>query len=229
MIGFEDAEPAGDPAAAVAMFAEAVEYGRQVAADRRKRPADDVMSAPANAEVDGERLTDDEFCMFWILLVIAGNETTRKSLSGAVVALQEHGLWKGLAREPGLLATGTDELVRHVSPVMQFRRTATRDVELGGRHVRAGDKIVMWYGAANRDPEVFSDPHSLDLSREPNPHLAFGTGPHFCLGSRLAKLEISAMLTELLTRYPRLSIDGEVSRITSTFISGIEHLPVTLR
>ncbi|MFV2176756.1 cytochrome P450 [Actinomadura sp. LOL_016] len=229
MIGFEDAELAGDPTAAAEMFGEAVEYGRQVAADRRSRPTDDVMSAIANAEVDGERLTDDEFCMFWILLVIAGNETTRNSLSGAVVALQEHGLWSGLARDPGRLATGTDELVRHVSPVMQFRRTATRDVELGGQHVRAGDKVVMWYGAANRDPAVFADPHSLDLSRDPNPHLAFGTGPHFCLGSRLAELEISTMLTELLTRYPRLSIDGEVSRITSSFISGIERLPVTLR
>ncbi|MFI0354979.1 cytochrome P450 [Actinomadura sp. 9N407] len=228
MIGFEDAELAGDPAAAVAMFGEAMAYGRQVAADRRARPTGDIMSAIANAEVEGERLTDDEFCMFWILLVIAGNETTRNSLSGAVLALQEHGLWDGLAREPGRLATGTDELVRYVSPVMQFRRTATRDHELGGQRVRAGDKIVMWYGAANRDPAVFGAPHALDLSRDPNPHLAFGTGPHFCLGSRLAKLEISLMLTELLTRYPRLRLDGEPARITSSFIAGIAHLPVAL-
>ncbi|GAA2158851.1 cytochrome P450 [Actinomadura napierensis] len=228
MIGFEDAELSGDPTAAVEMFGEAMEYGRQVAADRRARPTDDIMSAIANAEVDGERLTDEEFCMFWILLVIAGNETTRNSLSGAVIALQEHRLWGELARDPGLLAAGTDELVRYVSPVMQFRRTATRDVELGGQHVRAGDKIVMWYSAANRDPAVFTDPHTLNLTRDPNPHLAFGTGPHFCLGSRLAKLEISTMLTELVTRYPRLSIDGDVSRITSSFIAGIEHLPVTL-
>ncbi|OLT23256.1 hypothetical protein BJF79_02000 [Actinomadura sp. CNU-125] len=229
MIGFEDAELTGDAATAAEMFAEAVDYGRRVAADRRRRPTDDIMSAIANAEVDGERLTDDEFCMFWILLVIAGNETTRNSLSGAVVALQEHGLWGELARNPEQLATGTDELVRYVSPVMQFRRTTTKDIELGGQRIRAGDKVVMWYGAANRDPAIFSNPHSLDLSRDPNPHLAFGTGPHFCLGSRLAKLEISTMLTELLTRYPRLSIDGDVSRITSSFIAGIEHLPVTLR
>ncbi|WP_207943015.1 cytochrome P450 [Actinomadura sp. KC345] len=229
MIGFEDAELTGDPSAAVAMFAETVEYGKQVAADRRARPADDIMSAIANAEVDGERLTDDEFSMFWILLVIAGNETTRNSLSGAVIALQEHGLWDDLARTPERLATGTDELVRHVSPVMQFRRTATRHTELAGQHIRAGDKVVLWYTAANRDPAVFSDPHVPDLSRDPNPHLAFGTGPHFCLGSRLAKLEISTMLTELLTRHPRLRIDGDVKRITSSFIAGVDHLPVTLK
>jgi cytochrome P450 len=228
MIGFEDAELAGDPMSAVAMFAEATEYGKQVAADRRARPTDDIMSVIANTEIDGERLTDDEFCMLWILLVIAGNETTRNSLSGAVIALQEQGLWEELARTPELLATGTDELVRHVSPVMQFRRTATRDTELAGQHIRAGDKVVLWYNAANRDPAVFADPHRLDLSRDPNPHLAFGTGPHFCLGSRLAKLEISTMLTELLTRYPRLRVDGEIRRITSSFIAGVDFLPVTL-
>ncbi|GAA3209668.1 cytochrome P450 [Actinocorallia longicatena] len=228
MIGFEDAELAGDPMAAVAMFSEAIEYGKEVAADRRGRPTADIMSVIANTEIDGERLTDDEFCMFWILLVIAGNETTRNSLSGAVIALQEQGLWTELARDPGLLATGTDELVRHVTPVMQFRRTATRDTELAGQRIRAGDKVVLWYSAANRDPSVFADPHRLDLRRDPNPHLAFGIGPHFCLGSRLAKLEISIMLTELLTRFPRLRIDGDVRRITSSFIAGVEHLPVTL-
>ncbi|TDB95276.1 cytochrome P450 [Actinomadura sp. 7K534] len=228
MIAFEDAELTGDPSTAVAMFAEATEYGRQVAAERRARPTGDVMSAIANAEVDGERLTDGEFSMFWILLVIAGNETTRNSLTGAVIALQEHGLWDDLVRDPGLLATGTDELVRHVSPVMQFRRTATRDTVLGGQRIRAGDKVVLWYTAANRDPAVFADPHVPDLLRDPNPHLAFGTGPHFCLGSRLAKLEVSAMLTELLTRYPRLRLDGEAERITSSFIAGVDRLPVAL-
>jgi len=224
MIGFEDAELTGDPASAVAMFAEASDYGKQVAADRRARPGEDIMSVIANAEIDGERLTDDEFCMFWILLVIAGNETTRNSLSGAVVALQEQGLWGEAARGDA----ATDELLRHVSPVMQFRRTAMRDTELGGQRIRAGDKVCLWYAAANRDPSVFADPHRLDLSRDPNPHLAFGTGTHFCLGSRLAKLEMSTMLGELLTRYPGLTLAGDPQRITSSFIAGIEHLPVHL-
>ncbi|GAB2851319.1 cytochrome P450 [Actinocorallia aurea] len=228
MIGFEDAELAGDPTAAVASFGAAVEYGKQVAADRRARPTDDIMSALANAEIDGERLSDDEFCMFWILLVIAGNETTRNSLSGSVITLQEHGLWESLAREGEPSPTAIDELVRLTSPVMQFRRTATRDAELGGQAIRAGDKVVLWYTAANRDPKVFADPHRPDLLRDPNPHLAFGTGPHFCLGTRLAKLEITEMLGALLRRYPGLRIDGEVKRITSSFIAGVEHLPVTL-
>ncbi|MGI8335849.1 cytochrome P450 [Actinomadura scrupuli] len=228
LIGFEDAELAGDPTQAVAMFAELLEYGRQVAADRRANPADDIMSHIANTDLDGERLTDDEFCMFWLLLIIAGNETTRNSLSGSVIALQAHGMWDDLARHPERLSTGTDELIRHVSPVMQFRRTATRDVELGGQHIRAGDKVVLWYTAANRDPAVFDDPHGLDLSRDPNPHLAFGIGPHFCLGSHLAKLEMSTMLTELLTRYPRLRLDGQARHTTSSFIAGVESLPVTL-
>ncbi|RAY16925.1 cytochrome P450 [Actinomadura craniellae] len=228
LIGFEDAELAGDPTGSVAMFTELMDYGRRIAAERRANPGDDIMSHIANAEVEGERLTDDEFCMFWLLLIIAGNETTRNSLSGAVIALQEHGLWGELAQAPELLAGGTDELVRYVSPVMQFRRTATRDVELGGQHIRAGDKVVVWYTAANRDPAVFDRPHDLVLSRDPNPHLAFGIGPHFCLGSRLAKLEISTMLTELLTRYPGLRLDGEFRRSTSSFIAGVESLPVTL-
>lgn len=228
LIGFEDAELAGDPTEAVAMFTELTDYGKQVAADRRAKPTDDIASDIANAELDGERLTDDEFCMFWLLLIIAGNETTRNSLSGSVIALQEHRLWDELARNPQRLATGTDELIRYVSPVMQFRRTATRDAELGGQHIRAGDKVVLWYTAANRDPAVFDDPHGLDPSRNPNPHLAFGIGPHFCLGSHLSRVEMSTMLTELLTRYPGLRIDGQITRTTSSFIAGVESLPVKL-
>jgi cytochrome P450 len=109
---------------------------------------------------------------------------------------------------------------------MCFRRTATRDVVLGGQHVRAGDKVVLWYGAANRDPQVFTDPHVLDLDRDPNPHLGFGIGPHFCLGTRLARLQISTMLTELLIRFPDLQLDGDPTYVGSTFINGVERLPV---
>ena len=230
LIGFEDAELHGDPADTTATFIELTEYGKAIAADRRVTPRDDMISMIANAEVDGERLTDDEFAMFWLLLIVAGNETTRNSLSGAVIALQEQELWQELAATatPERLATATDELIRYVSPVMQFRRTATQDVELGGQSIRAGDKVVMWYGAANRDPALFADPHRLNLDRDPNPHLAFGIGPHFCLGSRLARLQFGVMLGELLTHYPRLRIDGEVRRTWSTFIAGVAHLPVAL-
>ena len=140
--------------------------------------------------------------MFWLLLVVAGNETTRNAVSGSVVALARARLWSWLAEHPEHLPTAVEELLRYVSPVHQFRRTATRDAVLGDQQVRAGDKVVIWFGAANRDPAVFADPHGLDLRRDPNPHVAFGTGPHFCLGAHLARLEMSEMLRVLLERAP---------------------------
>ena len=200
-------------------------YGQAMADDRRANPRDDIVSRIVTAEVDGERLTDTEFQMFWLLLVVAGNETTRNAVSGAVVALHEHGLWSWLAEHPEHLDTAVEELLRYVTPVHQFRRTATRDTALGDQQVRAGDKVVMWFGAANRDPAVFADPHRLDLQRSPNPHVAFGIGPHFCLGAHLARLEAAEMLRHLLRRAPNLTI-GEPARVASNFINGIAHLPV---
>lgn len=234
LLNNESAEISGeDMMATVVTFQEVQDYGAEIFAERRANPRDDIVSRLATAEVDGARLTVEEFCMVWLLLIVAGNETTRNSLSGAVIALLEHGLWRGLSdrlttSDEPLSHTATDELVRYVSPVMHFRRTATRDVELGGQRIRAGDKVVMWYGAANRDDAVFVNPHRLDLARDPNPHLGFGVGPHFCLGTRLGRLQISTMLTELLTRFPDLTIDGEPRRATSTFIAGIERLPVAV-
>ena len=146
-------------------------------------------------------------------------------MSGAVVALHEHGLWSWLAEHPEHLDTAVEELIRYVSPVHQFRRTATRDVVLGDQHVRAGDKVVMWFSAANRDPSVFRDPHRLDLLRSPNPHVAFGIGPHFCLGAHLARLEAAEMLRQLLLHAPDMTI-GEPTRVASNFINGIGRLPV---
>ena len=165
--------------------------------------------------------------MFWLLLVIAGNETTRNAVSGSVLALHEHGLWSWLAAHPEHLPTAVEELVRHVSPVQQFRRTATCDTVLGDQHVRAGDKVVIWFGAANRDPAVFPDPHGLDLQRDPNPHVGFGVGPHFCLGAHLARLETAEMLGALLRRAPDLTA-GEATPVASNFINGIARLPVDL-
>ena len=169
-------------------------YGQAMADERRTNPRDDIVSRIVTAEVDGDRLSDTEFQMFWLLLVVAGNETTRNAVSGSVVALHEHGLWSWLAGHPEHLPTAVEELLRYVSPVQQFRRTATRDTMLGDQEVRAGDKVVIWFGAANHDPAVFTEPHRLDLLRDPNQHVAFGTGPHFCLGAHLARLEMSEML-----------------------------------
>jgi cytochrome P450 len=202
-------------------------YGQAMAEERRANPRDDIVSRIVTAEVDGERLTDTEFQMFWLLLVVAGNETTRNALSASVIALQEHGLWQWLAEHPQQLPSAVEELLRYVSPVQQFRRTATRDTVLGDQHVRAGDKVVIWFGAANRDPAVFADPHQLDLLRDPNPHVAFGIGPHFCLGSHLARLEMSEMLRHLLEKAPQLTV-GEPRRVASNFINGIGELPARL-
>jgi cytochrome P450 len=213
---------------AVGAFAELMAYGQAMADARRAEPRDDLVSRIVHAEVDGERLDDTEFAMFWLLLVVAGNETTRNALSGAVIALQEHDRWGWLAEHPEALPTAVEELLRHVSPVMHFRRTATEDTVLGDQQVRAGDKVVVWYGAANRDPAVFAEPHGLQLDRDPNPHVAFGVGPHFCLGAHLARLELTEMLGHLLAHAPGLTLAGEPTRVASNFINGISHLPVRL-
>jgi cytochrome P450 len=211
---------------AMAALAGMMAYGQAMADDRRARPRDDVVSRIVTAAVDGERLSDTEFQMFWLLLVVAGNETTRNAVAGAVVALAQHDRWGWLARHPEHLGPAVEELLRYVSPVQQFRRTVTRDTVLGHQEVRAGDKVVMWFGAANRDPAVFADPHGLDLRRDPNLHLAFGVGPHFCLGAHLARLETAEMLRHVLAWAPDLRV-GEPVRVASNFINGIARLPVT--
>jgi cytochrome P450 len=228
LIGFDNPDADRHVEEAIGAFAELLAYGQTMAEARRAEPLDDVVSRIVHAEVDGERLDGTEFAMFWLLLVVAGNETTRNALSGAVIALQEHDRWSWLRAHPDRLPVAVEELLRYVSPVMQFRRTATAATVLGDQGIRAGDKVVVWYGAANRDPAVFADPHTLDFERDPNPHLAFGVGPHFCLGAHLARLEIAEMLGHLLARAPDLSIAGPATRVGSNFINGISRLPVRL-
>ena len=177
MLDADSAEAVEQVESGVDAIGAAMAYGQQIAEARRAEPRDDIVSLIANAEIDGDRLDDLEFAMFWVMLVVAGNETTRNALSGSVVALVEQDLWGWLGEHRDALPGAVDELLRFVSPVQHFRRTATEDTVLGDQHVRAGDKVVVWYGAANRDPAVFPDPHRLDLQRDPNPHLAFGVGP----------------------------------------------------
>jgi methyl-branched lipid omega-hydroxylase len=202
---------------------------RDLAAHRAANPRDDVTSALVNAEIDGERLTPEELASFFILLVIAGNETTRNAISWGLHLLTEHpeqrAAW--LADIDALTPTAVEEIVRWSSPVIYMRRTLAVDAVLGGQPMAAGDKVLMFYWAANRDPAHFRDPDAFDVRRSPNPHVGFGSaGPHFCLGTHLARREMSVMFRELLTRVPQIHTTAQPRRLRSMFINGIKHLPV---
>lgn len=204
-------------------------YAGRARRKRLRRATEDIFSSLVHGELEGRRLSKLELGMNYFLLVIAGNETTRNALSGGFQALCEHPDQKErLIAEPEWLPTAIDEMLRWVTPVMQFRRTATRDVELSGKKIRAGDKLVMYYGAANRDPEVFESPEVFDIARKPNPHLAFGTGTHFCVGSHMARAQMRLTFEAWLQRFPAARLDGPPDRLQSNFINGIKSMPVSL-
>jgi cholest-4-en-3-one 26-monooxygenase len=228
LIGSEDPEYAVSAEDATGAAMELFSYANDLAAEKRAHPGDDIVSTLLAAEVDGERLSDLEFDLFFELLAVAGNETTRNLISHGMLALAEHPDQRDLLlADPSLLPGAVDEMLRYASPVMYMRRTARADLEFNGQQIKEGDKVALWYIAANHDPEVFDDPHRFDIRRSPNDYLAFGGGgPHFCLGSHLAKLEIRVMFEELLTRLPDVELNGPVQRLRSNFINGIKHMPV---
>ena len=230
LIGSEDPEYAVSNEDAMGAAVEMFQYANDLAAEKRAHPSDDIVSTLLTAEVEGERLSDLEFDLFFQLLAVAGNETTRNLISHGMLALLEHPDQRQLLLDDrSLLPSAVDEMLRYASPVMYMRRTAQRDLELHGEHIREGDKVALWYIAANHDPAVFDDPHRFDVRRSPNEYLAFGGGgPHFCLGSHLAKLEITVMFEELLDRLPDVEPAGPVHRLRSNFINGIKHMPVSL-
>ena len=197
---------------------------------RKENPTEDVTSALINTNVDGEALTDAEVASFFILLVVAGNETTRNAISHGLLALTQHpdqrSLWQA---DPGTVAqTAVDEVVRWASPVIWMRRTVAEDTVLGGQEMVAGDRVIMFYNSANRDEDVFEDPYTFDVRRAPNPHIGFGAaGPHFCLGAHLAREEIEVMFRRLFERLPDIAATGEPDRLLSPFINGIKHLDCT--
>ena len=213
-------------------FEEYVAYQRRVLADRRVRPRDDLVSILVHAEVDGERLSDDELIMETLLLLIGGDETTRHVLSGGMYQLLLHPAQRdALARDFGKIPTAVEEMLRWVSPIQNMARTAAHDVWLRGQQIRAGQKALLLYPSANRDAAVFVDPFRFDVTRTPNEHVAFGIGAHFCLGANLARLELRVLLEEALPRLAGLELassDPPPLR-ASNFISGLESLPVVCR
>ena len=217
--------------AAAAAFSEYYTYHRRVVEDRRgKPPQDDLMSALVYAEIDGERLDDEALLQESLLILIGGDETTRHVISGGMYALlrnpDQH---RRLSANPALVPTAVEEMLRWVSPIQNMNRTATRDVELHGQAIRAGDKVLLLYPAANRDPAAFPYPQRFDVTRDPNPHVAFGGyGVHFCLGASLARLELRVLFEELVGRLPNLALaSDEPPRLRpSNFVVGIEQLPV---
>lgn len=228
MVGLDD--PAyGGRAAFLSAFQEMFAYAEEQTEIRRRDPGDDVWSLIVNAEVDGERLSLDDLQRFFQLLMIAGNETTRSLLTGAVLTLDQHpDQWAELLANPDLLKAAIEEILRFHPPVMQFRRTAVTDAELGGQRIAAGDKVVMFYVSGNRDEAVFDEPDRFDIHRNPANHLAFGSGTHFCLGNSLARLEARVLLGELFARFPRMRVAGPPQRFRSNFINGYRELPVAL-
>jgi cytochrome P450 len=215
--------PSG-PEAAAAMFG----YAHEVWQRKRSHPGDDLASRIVHASAGDRQLDEIDFALFFMLLIDAGGDTTRNLVAGGVQALFEHPeAVAALRADPdGLLPTAIEEMLRWVSPVVHMRRTARRATTLGGVEIAEGDKVVMYYGAANRDPAHFPDAERFDIARSPNDHLAFGGGPHFCLGAHVGRIEIAALLREILTRLPDLAPAGPVTWQNSVFISGPRSMPV---
>jgi len=228
MVGSNDPEFTEAPELATAAAMELFAYADALTAERKASPHDDLLSILVHAEIDGDQLSQLEVDLFFMLLSVAGNETTRNLISHGTLALIENPDQRRLLIEhPELLDSAIEEMLRYASPVMHFRRTATKDTEIGGQPIAAGDKVVFWHASANRDEDMFEDPDRFDVRRSPNEHVAFGGGgSHFCLGANLARLEIRIMFTELLEAMPDLELAGEVQRLRSNFINGIKHLPV---
>jgi cholest-4-en-3-one 26-monooxygenase len=206
-------------------------YADGLARDRRQARRDDMISELVHGEVDGQTLSEMDFNLFFLLLAVAGNETTRNAISSGLAALMDRpDQYELLAASPEIMATtGCEEVLRWATPVMYFRRNATHDMDYDGVDIAEGERVSIWFISANRDEDVFDDPHRFDLAREENPHLAFGGGgPHHCLGAHLARLEIRVLFEELARRVASVEPEGEPERLRSNFVNGLKHLPVRL-
>jgi len=205
-------------------------YFDQLIAARRSHPHDDLVSELIQAEIDGAPLTGEQLVSYCELLVEAGNETTRNAVSGGLLAFSEHRReWEKLRERPELLPDAVEEILRWVSPISHFTRTATEDCELRGQTIRAGEQLALYFASANRDEEVFDDPFAFRVDRRPNPHLAFGFGEHFCMGAHVARVELETIFRHLLTRLDSFEVAGPVERLTSIVNGSIKHLPISYR
>lgn len=228
LVAFNDPDYIGDRTESQLCAAEFAGWAGELARSRESTPRDDIVTKLLAPDADGNRISEEEFALFVIMLGIAGNETTRTATAGGMQAFFERpDQWERLGADRSLLPGAVEEIVRWVSPINQFRRTALSDVELGGTEIKAGDKVVLFYGSANRDERVFDDPFSFDVGRDPNPHLGFGGGgPHFCLGTHLARLNLKIIFETILDRMPDIRPAGEPRRLRSNFVNGLKELPV---
>ena len=206
------------------------EYFSALVADRRKNPRDDLATGLATARVDGDELPPFELLSYFALLIIAGNETTRNATTGGLFALINNPeQWEMLKRDPSHIRSAAEEIIRWTSPVIQFNRVATADVELRGQKIHEGDVLALFYPSANRDEEVFEEPLKFDIRRHPNYHLAFGIAEHFCLGANLARLELQMIFREIAARIDQVELAGPIARMRSSFVGGIKHMPIRYR
>ncbi len=206
------------------------QYFTNMVTERMKHPTNDITSIVANAKINGETMPQLEMLSYYFLLVVAGNETTRNATTGGLLAFIENpGEWQKLKKNPGLIDSAVEEIVRWTSPVIQFARTATEDTEIRGQKIKAGESVCLFYPSANRDEEVFAEPFKFDISREPNPQVAFGIGEHFCLGANLARLELKVIFQQLVERLDHAELAGTVERLRSSFVGGIKHMPIRMK
>ena len=229
MIGSEDPEFAQEVGDAENAMTELFAYSHALVDERRKNPREDILSSLTQAEIEGDVLSEMEIDLFFLLLAVAGNETTRNLTANGMHALfQNPDQLKKLQGDLSLMERATEEMLRYCAPVMYFRRTATEDTTLGGKDIAKGDPVVLWYISANRDESHFENGDEFLIDRTPNDHIAFGgRGPHFCLGANLARSEINKLFVQVLTRLDNLQLAGDVARLRSNFINGIKHMPVT--
>ncbi len=206
---------------------EMFQYFTDFVSERQKNPTNDVTSIIANAKVNGAPLPTLELLSYLLVLVVAGNETTRNATSGGLLAMIENPeQFRRLKSDPTLIKSAVEEIVRWTSPVIQFGRTASQDTEVRGQKIRQGESVCLFYPSANRDEDVFDKPFKFDIGRDPNPHLGFGIGEHFCLGSNLARLELEVIFRELAKRLEKAELAGPVARLRSSFVGGIKHMPI---